>query len=388
MTTVKVSMSGLNRVMSCGLSAVLPHVKRSYPSAWRDFGTAAHAFLARVPEVGRDAALAEADEEFREALEAIDLSKTPACQPGSRAFEVSFIWNWADGTALEIGRNLERSYPELGPTEIPGTADAVGIDGDTVIVEDFKTGFGDLSPVEDDLQLAGYAIAATLAYGKSRARVSFIRIRDGNPKHESAELDEIDLSIRAAAIKARMKEISARGLEQEPHEGPWCKWCPAYDACPAKQQLARALAAPVDTMLGAITAANGARVLSALKASREVLDRIEARLKELAEVDPIPLAGGKVYGQYTRSLGPALDAEKARATLVARYGPAGESAWDAAVVRKTELKKGALESALKPVVEAAGRPFAREMRALFEAFEADGASRERVAKCIGEHKPK
>lgn len=391
MNTLRFSISGLGRVMECGLSALLPQVKQSYPEEWRDLGDAAHQFLRRVPEVGVAQALQEAPESVRTFLSHINLDRTPACKPDQFAREVAFAWDWEAGKAWEIGRGMERRYPdEKSSTVIYGTADIVGVAPDQVIVDDYKSGWGHLVRAKDNWQLAGYAIAAALTYGKAKATVALIRLRDGDPWFDRATLDEMDLAGRAAEVSERLGALAqADPTKLEPHEGEWCRWCPSFDHCPAKQLLARSFLNLEPAEAGGLTPDGARRVVQLIASARELLERMEERLDEFARAHPVDLGNGQTYGAYQKNLGDAVNVSASQGVLRARYGDdAGIALHRASLKETTTFVKERFRDALRPVVEAKGLGITAEVDAAFKALREAGAAVPRTTTVVGAHKQK
>lgn len=390
MNALRLSISGLGRVIECGLSALLPQVKQSYPAEWRDLGDSAHDFLKMVPEVGVAVALERAAEAARPYLSRIDVSRTTACRPDDYAREVAFAWDWFAGKAWEIGRGMERRYPvdEKTPTVICGTADVIGVAPDRVIVEDFKTGWGHLTRAKDNWQLAGYAIAAALTYDRPQASVGLVRLREGDPWYDRATLDEMDLAGRAAEVSERLGALlQADPAKLEPNEGEWCRWCPSFDHCPAKQLLARSLLNLEPSDPGALTQDGARRVVQLVAAGRELLDRIEERLKEYARAKPVDLGNGQVYGPYQKKLGDAVSVDASMDVLRARYGDdTGIALHKAALKETTAFVKERFRDALRPVADAKGLGITAEVDAAFKALREAGAAIPRTTVVVGAHK--
>ena len=113
----------------CPASHVLPQICET--SAAQAKGLAVHRYLERAPTVGKEAALAELDEDYRALCADLEPSDIPA---GDR--EVMFVYDLENRVALVAGRGLARNYPAAPGTGC-GTADLVAA-GE---VWDFKTGW-------------------------------------------------------------------------------------------------------------------------------------------------------------------------------------------------------------------------------------------------------
>ena len=291
--------SGFERAEKCPPSTFLPHVK-SDPSVHAKAGAAVHRYLCLVSEVGAEAALELVDKEFRHICEAIDLSTLPHASPEGWAFEVAFAWDPARDTARELYRGSgERDYGNVEEHEVPGTADVIGLsDEDTVVVLDLKNGWRRLGAPGESLQLGFYAVAAARTTGATRAIVGWVRLADGTPKYEWAELDAIDLDAMAERLKAVLQfaaEEKADVTKIELHEGDHCTYCPAFLQCPAKVTLLRELLAlPAQPAL--IPQEQIGAMLERLWLAREVLERTEKMLEERVRSHPAKLPStGETY---------------------------------------------------------------------------------------------
>jgi hypothetical protein len=306
------TISGLERAMACQSSVLLPQTK-SAMTTHAHYGTVVHAFLKDCNLRGRDEALADAPAEHREALAQIDTTRLPL-DPKRWTPEISYAYGPESDTARELARgDGSRNYP----TEplLFGTADLVGLTDEAVIIIDWKGPHATLTPAKDNWQLKGYGLAAARAYGRQKAIGILARILDnGLPFFDAAEYGMFELDSAAEAIRALWVKLKA-GIAGEPHEGEWCKWCPAFAACPAKVSLAVALGAgaPGFAHLDQNTAK---AVYERSKSARAVLDRVDAALEDFARQHPIDLGNGFIYGeklQPKESLDPLLSEPVLRA---------------------------------------------------------------------------
>ena len=149
----------------------------------------------------------------------------------------------------------DHRYHGLEQGEQPGTLDVGGIPKKRklpVLVVDHKTGEEDFSRPETKPQLLSLAAAMMLSTGNNEAIVAVMHARRrGMPKiySEKVTLDEVH------SYEARL----ARGLDRigdgSMRPGPWCKWCPAQEICPARDAQ---LLKTANDMLTSLTAAGGA----------------------------------------------------------------------------------------------------------------------------------
>ena len=231
------SASGLPRAFRCHASLTLPQV-RSGGTAFAHKGTAVHKFLEDVPRLGREAALAAIEDESARLLcEALDVERLPLGDGISYAAEVAYSLDLVMGTATEVGRGIGRAYPDDGG--LHGTADLVALssDGATAIVLDAKTGHGWMPSAAESEQLKMLALMACRAHGASKARVAHLHLRDdGSVWTDWAELSAEDL----ARFESEITDLLGVTRVGAPAvEGGWCRYCPAFSACPADRKSTR-----------------------------------------------------------------------------------------------------------------------------------------------------
>jgi hypothetical protein len=319
---MKVTFSGVERVMACAPAAVLPHSREVREPALR--GNAIHDFLFNLNSNARDKALLLVPDKYREACESIDLEKLPP--PGSGAGEVAFAYDTRADTARELGRGLNRNYGQLSPWEIAGTVDWVGVSGSMVVVVDFKSGFGEVTAAPRNAQLRIGALASARAYGCTSARVAIAKVRDNFVWWDWAEFDALDLDAIAAEVRAMTEAVDienkrvAGGQSPNTVQGLHCRYCPAFTACPAKMNLV--LAVVHDAQRGAelptLSEANFPAVLDRLEAAEAALKRVRETVEEYATATPVMLPNGDIYGPVETPR-ETIDAEKAGSLLASRF---------------------------------------------------------------------
>lgn len=372
------SASGLPRAFRCRASLLLPRVNRA-AGDYANKGHGVHGFLETVSAVGRDAALAAIkDDETRAFCEALDLERLPLGDGVSWAAEVAYSYDVAKGTAREVGRGIGRAYPEDGG--LHGTADLVALssDGDTAIVLDAKTGRGWLPAAAESEQLKALALMACRTHGASKARIGHLHLReDGTAWTDWAELDAFDLDAFAASL--RMLAATTKG---DPAEGGWCRYCPSMAHCPAKNKLAVALGSGLtaDSIAVSLTPASAAKAWERLKMARQVLDEVEAKVKEYALDNPVTLTDGAVLGPVEDARDDIDDA-KAADVLRKQYGDRAELAISPAVTKKSieKLARARKESEGVTVKDAKAEALA--------LLEKHGAITTKRRQTVKEHRP-
>lgn len=341
------TISKLPIVANCPSSWALPHAREAEASAPASRGTAIHDYLAAVGEVGREAALEQVPDEYREACEVIDTDRLPT----HLAREVSFRLDLGARTATEVGRDIHRAYgKEEGLHILYGTADLVGLDadGETVVVYDYKSGWGRQDAAADHWQLRGLALAAALAYGRTHARVGIIRVPEtGRPSFDVDELDAFDLDTIEVDLCAVLDQVAeARdaiqaGRTPEVTTGRHCRYCPAFHACPAQVGLIRAAASDPDALdqeiAALLTADNAAAAYRRISEVKMVLDKVTKQIETLAEQAPIPLGGTRMLGIVERKR-EKISGDVALPVLREHYGADVADAAVEVSITKTRLR--------------------------------------------------
>lgn len=381
------SGSSLERVAACPTSAALPQV-REESTEHADRGTAVHAFLAAVGKVGREKALEEVPEEYRDACAAIDLDALPSLE--GFAAEVAFAYDWQTGTAREIGRDRERDYGILGATEIPLTVDAVGFHGDGVVVVDWKSGRRSVTPARYNWQLRLGALAACRTYGYHRATVAIVYVRDGSrPWFDRAEFDEFDIEtvadeVRAVALRVQeAAKVVKEGRAPNVTEGAHCRYCPAVRSCPAKTGLIRAAVGAPATFaegLAALMPEQVGEVWEKATAALSLLHKLRAEIEAMTrEHGPIPLPSGKVLQVVQTQQERVTNGQAVYEYLSTKHGA------DVAM-RACEIdsSKSAIREALRPVAKQTGEKLAQLEREALAALRDAGAITSKVGSRVDE----
>ena len=327
--------SGLTRALKCPASLQLPQVQRE-AGAPAVTGTQVHTFLETVSELGREAALERiTDERAARICAALDLSTLPLGDGTSWASEVAFGWHLGSGMGREVGRNVGRGYPTK-PGELYGTADLVALSADaqTVHVLDVKTGRGWMPSAADSAQLRFLAMAACATYGCSQAEVGHLHVReDGTVWLERASLDALELDLFAEQLRTLQATVEAGKGSMA--EGPWCRYCPAFQSCPAKAALACATVG----LPAQLTPEVVAQAWTRMKEVRQVLDRVEEVLREYASTQPVSLGNGMQLAAVESSRD-ELDGAKVYATMAKLYGDEVARASVELEASKKSLDKG------------------------------------------------
>ena len=345
--------SAIDRAMHCPASCVLPQVHSTSEDAER--GTAVHAFIVDARARGRDAALdaIEIGAPHRRLCEAMPLDRMPT---GGR-HELALAWSAATDTARLLGENIGRNYPALDPAEFAGTADLAGlIEPDLGGVWDWKSGYRRLGPARESWQLRFNALALSRYLSCSRVRAAFWYLRDdgllAEDAHEFNAIELADFADDLAQLIQRIAHVDEQvRAEQVPtvSEGPWCDYCGAVSACPAKTALARALvveSANLEQRITSLTIEDAGRAWAKLRAFEAIAKRIKAGLQQFARVHPVPLPSGKVLREVEWP-NTEVDGEIAWRELHSLFGP------DIAhVACPRQTSQAAIERAIRPLAAA------------------------------------
>jgi hypothetical protein len=302
------SASKADTALTCIGSVVLPGIQEQ--SEFSEAGNVLHRYADTARKRGKAAALAEAPEEEREWLEALDLDALP---PG---FESEVALGWDPDT--DTGRRYElaehRGYPDDGLFH--GTADLVGIhmaiDGverpsgaasytariDKVIVYDLKR-FGAKVAAKNSAQLALLALAAARVAGADEAEVAMLQPGSRGWIVDRHQLDALDLeewADRFRRLKAQL-EAHREGTVPALTAGGHCTYCPALRWCPAQSAIVRQVAglelATIDEMIGSLTDTEAGELWERALLVEKLADAAKSALRARATQAPIPLPGGK-----------------------------------------------------------------------------------------------
>lgn len=340
---IEITGSKAHRVWKCPPSAVLPQVveDETKHEPARNRGRAIHAYLERVGVIGVIAAQAEAPDEIRTLVKALDLDDLPV----GLSTEVAFAWNWKRRAARELGRNMNRCYeladPPVDPDcEVAITLDLVGVAGARGYVGDYKSGHVKYPAPDMFGQTLLGAACVRSVYGVEDCVLELIYIHSDGDHHKSRRIvDGWDLDAFEREFQASMEATVyweaeyAAGRAVAANEGSWCDYCPAYMACPAKVALVRSIPAELMTMgvapnpetnalelrQGVISVRNAADVWMMLERISDVIGKAKQQVIGIASFEDVPLPDGRVIGrQVTEKRG--LVAGIAAELLEKRYG--------------------------------------------------------------------
>lgn len=355
------------RVMKCVGSAVLP-VSPVEGGEDAQRGDAIHAFLAAIPKIGRDAALAKVPTEWREDCSQIDTAGLPI---SGAIPELAIGLHMGTTSSREIGRDLAREYGPREPLEIVGTIDGVWASAHAGSLWDYKTGHSEQDPAAEHWQLLVAAVILWRLWGVEAWDVSIIQINpDGSNTPDHARLDLLDLVAAEQQLKDRVAEIVRRraeyaaGVMPPTVAGKHCRYCPAWPSCPQKLAIARRVlrdpASFEPPALSTLTPEQLTEWKQLYDGAKEVIGRIGAEIASFAAFNDIPIGDGRVYGSHeVKRLD--VDGEVAFRVVHDRFGV--EAAAAAVTMKGTQAGLiRAAKVAKVPVVAAAVRELLAEIK--------------------------
>jgi hypothetical protein len=368
---MRVTASKLGLLAKCGWFA-RPEVRvpweESGPAAL--FGTTGHALIESAITGAPAPAIPEAVDAPR-VLAAVDQwRKWWAGGDGWNA-EMRLAYDTATGRARELPRGSHRDYSSATSSEIVGTADAVAVGDDCVIVWDWKLGRPEnVDAAEENRQLSFLGLAAARLFRRPKARVGLSFVSTSGVTEDVHELDAFDLE----QVEYDLRQDVARIPAAEPAPGDHCKWCPARAVCPAGPQ-ALATVGPERRLPIVGTAAelrspeHAAYQLAALYAVKAYINAAWDAVRRYAdEHDGIPLGDGKKWARVEgRRESLDLSTQQAVEALKSALG----EHWQKAVDLSTS--KTAIKEAARAVAQVTNRKIVDVEREAIQALRAVGA---------------
>jgi hypothetical protein len=217
--------------MTCPGSVALSEGIEDTSSKNADEGTMMHAIAAKCLETGTDAIqyIGTKDAETGLTLD--------AGQAGQVQFYVMHVRDIVNATGGEL--RVEQRLPIWWMTleqDAHGTADAVIVTPDELIIVDAKFGFKEVD-AEDNPQLLMYAAAAfdelKVAYDFERIRVVISQPRLGAKPEHTYTVDELGQFIVNVMAAAHAVDTEPEKLVPSPKG---CQWCRAKATCPALRE--------------------------------------------------------------------------------------------------------------------------------------------------------
>jgi hypothetical protein len=253
-TTLLGSGSRLYRSLECPASVHLPQTPK--PKAVEDAGnrgTAIHLFAQLSPE-GRGKAMEEAatlartlgvpDHKWRPTCEGMNLDDLPYKRTPPYRREMAFAHHGISGDVRELlCEDGHRDYGDLELEETPLTMDVVIVGHHFAEVRDLKTGRTPVPPpaVNPQLLHGALCVSRTVATKAEKFALGIDTVLpSGEIVPDTAVVDLWDLEEHEARIRVaqrvalRVVQAIEAGEAPEVRPGPWCQYCDAKAACPAR----------------------------------------------------------------------------------------------------------------------------------------------------------
>ncbi len=263
--------------------------------------------------------------------------------------EPAYGWNPANDHARLLGVDIKREYDAHGRTalEIGGTLDVRSVQGDTVYVYEFGTGY-DVHHKFDQLRLQ--CLVASRAHDVVKAVGVLVRFADdGAYAFPPMKFDEFDLAAIAGEFEGYLAEVGA----SKPEPGEHCQRCNLAPICPAAKSIVDALI-PVESLVRhgwGLTIASPDHARWLLDHARLVAAAAEAvkdAVKAYVPKDGLVLEDGSLLVEGTRNM-PRRDNKKLE-TLARACGATDEqiAGCDYVAVESSGLKVKKFKAEPKP----------------------------------------
>lgn len=320
-----ITASGIERALACPASVVLPRVHRT--SDFADRGHAIHKYISAVlTGAPSDVAIVAVPEDHRETCKNIDWRKLGGDLHDVRS-EVAYAIDVRARTARELGVNIGRDYGrfDLNEYEVVGTLDIEGTRIDDVpVIDDVKSGWMGVTPVEDNGQQRFFGAVKHLMTGRPEVEIRIAKLReDGSIQPDSHTLTAFDSDEFIDELEAGVdrvheaKRVYLAGGTPNVSVGSQCDWCECMASCPAYARLALAVAGEVSELaksVAIITPAQRGVAWTKAKAIETILESVIKALKAAARQEPFPVGDGKVV-RAVQSGSSSFDAGAAIALL-------------------------------------------------------------------------
>ncbi len=355
-----ISASSAGATILCPPRLALPQVRTSSKAA--DRGTALHEFARICIEnpSGRDQALLDIDESYRETAAGMNLTEAIA---GLKVVgcERAYALDVKQKTVRFIGTNINRKYNEtlvasgqepLGRYDIPFSIDVEASWAGSPVELDFKSGQSIGDPGEH-WQRRICAAGLMLFYGTANAisRVAYIR-DDGSIDPDGCEFsifdaeDFCDTLVKAIDAVAEAKATLGRNVMPTlyPSDAA-CQYCPAMTSCPvwtntAKAMLGKLAAIENGPELSALSLEELGRVWELAKMVEKIVEPLLKGLKLVAAETPLPIGDAYEVRPQVKSRSYFNDSA-ARGLITMLLGQAGHN--EGEIASKLATLKGKTE---------------------------------------------
>jgi hypothetical protein len=349
---------------------------------WAAHGTAVHAFLQNVTKAlragstlldARDFALSAVPAEHRLPCEALDLDwlfSELGCGNADYSHlcffvEAGMAWSVADDRCSLVMEDAE--HGDVGG-DVTGIADLLIINPKVgAMVLDYKTGRAG-TKCQDDPQILTLALMVRGIWGLP-VRGAKVYVRDGAAWFDHAEWDDLDIDAHSAEMIEAMEIVAEKDVKALAR-GDWCRYCPAFNSCPAQTALLRAAAegtGEVQQFGVALATGDSAKAYRTLREIKTLVQHLEGQIHNYVEArGPIDLGNGMQWGPR-QSRREYLNGSIVHEMLRTRY-----SSDVALAAVEMKSSKTALREALRPVAKAEKLPLAQVERAALTTLREKG----------------
>lgn len=246
--------------------------------------------------------------------------------------EVAFAINPTRRTARMIPKGEQRDYSDVGPDEIPGTADVIGMTADgTIFVLDYKTGSRRHKFRDHERQLVFLATAVALVVGAHEVRAIAAHVKEDEVTCDGHDVDSLDMGV----MVAHLQDIQTKITDAEASPGLHCDdlYCPAKAVCPVTRALLATATVPLDSrtrlsIVGEIKSNEDAlATLIAIPLVEAWIAQRKRDAKAFADRSPVVAPDGRTYGpRDQRKEIPVLEVRGAEEAIRGVLGVAADSA--------------------------------------------------------------
>lgn len=302
----QVSASNAEAFVMCGASHVLPQNDAHNDYMYR--GSEGHEPLAaainkRTPKTTDRGVAMVKDFPLDLVLEGV----------GMRKAEGAYAVNVKEKSVRYIGMDVGRNYGELRKYEVPCTLDVQGYKDARLYIRDWK--FGRTGAwwqlLVQCMAVAYGASPSDEPAGEVDAGFVFIEGETGGRVFTEdariVSLEEIDEACdkmvvawdRVEKFADHMAGFAEKGMAFQPNtvSGSWCTYCGAYDACPSKWAMSKALLGKLlgsEEALAEMTLDEKGRLWEVTREAKRVIENIQEALKGTAVLEGcLPLPSGK-----------------------------------------------------------------------------------------------
>lgn len=320
-----ISASAIERIVKCPGSLRLEH--SPYDSEYSDAGRERHKKLEDMVNAGT-------------LPDGID----PGLIPIDAETEVAFALNVATGEVIRLELTGHRSYPDLGPFWIYGTADVVGTEEGVCFIVDYK-GHKWQTAAYYNLQLRTLALMATRWSGSLGAVVVLAYCSD---EDDSVKIDSIDrASLGDAEFEEHLALLRSMFLADNTKlsRGDHCQYCNAWLSCDVQRNAALDM-----LMLNDGVKFNVDEMVQINASAKLAAERTDAELQRIVEQDgPVATQAGKLVIKQLSGRRSFADIDKAY-EIAKRFAP---SLADVAFVKSLKSTMSAIDKIKVPAMHEA-----------------------------------